>query len=848
MHERRVLQIPRGNPFAALRGTDVIDRVMRRQKHGRLFVSCDFFAGAGGLTSGIIRARDSLSINGHPLLGYHYAVNHDEKAIQTIWSNHHGTFVNSSVSTIPLRDIVKEGYVSLFTGAAECTTHSRAASKDAPVYEQSRTSAAYMLESIRDLPPEAFIIENIREWVGWRSRNARDNAREGKYFLEFIAILRKMGYNVEYRVLNAADYGAHCSRTRVFVIGVAEGRVVWPVPTHAEHPEKFPGLNLKPWQPARDIIDWSDLGESIFTRESPHAPKSLRRTKTGFTEQGTPSALAYAKAIEQFMPISEVFHFTRAPKFEFTREDWKRNKSGLDPYTGEIKKNKTVCPYTLRERRYVSNVWRAMYDLPHADGELTKKERATILQLARAQAREATKHAFRAPTAIFTVDENDDVAAFVIANRTNSQGRDVRYEPLHTISTATGGGVRLATPTSFIYGQHGGATPRDPREHPMPSPATKGAIGLVQPMLNQTYENPKPADIEQPVCSPTAAVQKIGLIQPKLMRMNASDTNHYDDAVRDVDRPLESPTQKLCIGPAAEPFGVTINNGGDDDRVHDLSTPCPSPTSRGFFALVRPEGFITRQQGFYGDADSTRAIEQLDEPISSPSAGGKHHLLVNPGEPFLLKQHTFDDDGIASVDKPIPSPTTISRNGVVRGVMQDTDAVIVSRCSDHNGDGRLSNRTSSPDEVLPNCTASGAGYLANPLIIQNFGERNGQKPRYRDLDKPLYTVCPQKGAGVLMLPHTANPDNECKPWIVVNGTAIGIDILFRMLRWRELARAMGFITKKHSYTFAADTEQDIVRMIGNAVSVEQSYALALEVIKAKILPKIHAVVSAKEAA
>jgi hypothetical protein len=178
---RRVATLPRGNPLANLVGKELLNRVGSRKRHGKHVVSLDYFCGAGGFSTGALRARERLH-----LPGYSYGINHDEFAIQTISSNHHGTFVNSSVEAIPARDIVTEGYVTLFTGAAECIMHSTARRSDLPIYDQSRTSAAYMLESIRDLPPEAVVIENVREWLQWSRLNPKtmrpEKGYEGKYF------------------------------------------------------------------------------------------------------------------------------------------------------------------------------------------------------------------------------------------------------------------------------------------------------------------------------------------------------------------------------------------------------------------------------------------------------------------------------------------------------------------------------------------------------------------------------------------------------------------------------------------------------------------------------------------
>lgn len=97
---RRLATIPHGNPLAHLLGKELLNRVGSRKRHGKHVVSLDYFCGAGGLTTGVERARERLK-----LPGYH-GINHDEFAIQTISSNHHGTFVNSSVEAIPAREIV----------------------------------------------------------------------------------------------------------------------------------------------------------------------------------------------------------------------------------------------------------------------------------------------------------------------------------------------------------------------------------------------------------------------------------------------------------------------------------------------------------------------------------------------------------------------------------------------------------------------------------------------------------------------------------------------------------------------------------------------------------------------
>nr|WP_083794887.1 deaminase [Bradyrhizobium sp. ORS 278] len=68
-------------------------------------------------------------------------------------------------------------------------------------------------------------------------------------------------------------------------------RVLWPMPTHARVPASG-NLSLfgdmKPWRPARDIIDWKIKGRSIYDRKKPLAPATLARIHAGAVKFGWP--------------------------------------------------------------------------------------------------------------------------------------------------------------------------------------------------------------------------------------------------------------------------------------------------------------------------------------------------------------------------------------------------------------------------------------------------------------------------------------------------------------------------------------------------------------------------------
>ncbi|SUW10770.1 modification methylase [Bordetella bronchiseptica] len=100
----------------------------------------------------------------------------------------------------------------------------------------------------------------------------------GRHWRRLVAILRGMGYAVEWREMNAADYGAGTTRTRLFMMARRDGMpITWPQATHHKKPAK----GQKRWRAAADGIDWSVEGKSIFDRKRPLADATMRRIARG---------------------------------------------------------------------------------------------------------------------------------------------------------------------------------------------------------------------------------------------------------------------------------------------------------------------------------------------------------------------------------------------------------------------------------------------------------------------------------------------------------------------------------------------------------------------------------------
>ena len=158
--------------------------------------------------------------------------------------------------------------------------------------------------------PRVIILENVEEFRSWgpvrRGRPVKSKA--GQTFTKWLGQLRDLGYDVEWRELVAADYGAPTTRKRFFLIARCDGRpIAWPEPTHApaDSPETKAGLR-KPWRSAAEIIDWSLPCPSIFdtrkevrdkyglTAQRPLSPNTMRRVIRGVDKFVIRSSAPYA--------------------------------------------------------------------------------------------------------------------------------------------------------------------------------------------------------------------------------------------------------------------------------------------------------------------------------------------------------------------------------------------------------------------------------------------------------------------------------------------------------------------------------------------------------------------------
>lgn len=286
----------------------------------------DSFAGGGGASLGI-----AWAVGRAPDI----AINHNEHALALHALNHPSTkHVNEDVWKADLRKLVGRKKVGLLWASPDCTDFSRAKG-GTPVRKEIRSLAWIVVKWADQIKPRIICLENVREFADWgpivplwqckacdwkgtegqatlvrvRRRCPRceslrlakvqvldksgelvdamtpDPAKRGFHFKRWLGRLRNLGYNVQYKTMDAADYGAPTHRKRLFLVARRDGQpIVWPEPTHG-NPKKLADTplfdRLLPWRTAAKCIDWSIPCPSIFDRKTPLKPNTERRVAHG---------------------------------------------------------------------------------------------------------------------------------------------------------------------------------------------------------------------------------------------------------------------------------------------------------------------------------------------------------------------------------------------------------------------------------------------------------------------------------------------------------------------------------------------------------------------------------------
>lgn len=181
------------------------------------------FSGAGGLDLGFTMA-------GHKIV---WANDLYEDAVNTYRKNIGNHIVFADISRIDTRDVPD---CDIVIGGFPCQGFSVANTKR---HEDDKRNELYkqLIRIIKSKQPKFFVAENVKGLL---------SIGKGRIIDLIINDFTNMGYKVNYKVLNAADYGVPQTRQRVIIVGVRNDlnyNYNYPLPTH----DQYGNHGLKKW-------------------------------------------------------------------------------------------------------------------------------------------------------------------------------------------------------------------------------------------------------------------------------------------------------------------------------------------------------------------------------------------------------------------------------------------------------------------------------------------------------------------------------------------------------------------------------------------------------------------------
>jgi len=254
----------------------------------------DLFCGAGGTSSGVENAR----VDGKKCAEVIACVNHDANAIKSHAANHPKTMhFTEDIRTLDLAPLVKHlqkmkkkhpKAKTVLWASLECTNFSKAKGGQ-PRDADSRTLAEHLFRYIEAIDPDYIQIENVEEFMCWGAldENGKPVSKDqGSDYMRWVKNVCNYGYDFDWRILNAADFGAYTSRKRFFGQFARKGLpIAFPVQTFAKNGDDGGMFKMySKWRAVRDVLDLDDDGTSIFTKKKPLCEKTLERIYAGLVK------------------------------------------------------------------------------------------------------------------------------------------------------------------------------------------------------------------------------------------------------------------------------------------------------------------------------------------------------------------------------------------------------------------------------------------------------------------------------------------------------------------------------------------------------------------------------------
>ena len=183
----------------------------------------DLFAGCGGLSKGFMDAGFDIIVG----------VDNDQAALNTFAKNHNGAVamqadLSKQETFDEIKRIAGNREIDVVIAGPPCQGFSLTGPRN---FDDERNKLYLaVIEIVKQYKPKAFIIENVPGMA---------TLYEGQIKDEILRRFRSMGYNIDCKILCAADYGVPQKRKRLIFMGIRDdiGIPVFPEPEFT--PEKY---------------------------------------------------------------------------------------------------------------------------------------------------------------------------------------------------------------------------------------------------------------------------------------------------------------------------------------------------------------------------------------------------------------------------------------------------------------------------------------------------------------------------------------------------------------------------------------------------------------------------------
>ena len=178
------------------------------------FCFIDLFSGIGGIRKGFELACSELGIPTHCV----FTSEIKPYAIDVLKQNHPDETVNGDITKIESSEIPDFDFL---LGGFPCQAFSAAGKRLG--FEDTRGTLFFEVERIlRDKKPKGFILENVEGLVNHDKQNPKDKI--GRTLSTILEHLKALGYKVNWKVLNAKDFGVPQDRKRIYITGTFSER------------------------------------------------------------------------------------------------------------------------------------------------------------------------------------------------------------------------------------------------------------------------------------------------------------------------------------------------------------------------------------------------------------------------------------------------------------------------------------------------------------------------------------------------------------------------------------------------------------------------------------------------